>query len=103
MANSVARRRHEFGVRMALGASGRDVLALTIRHGAVLTAGGVGLGLAAAGAVLRLMDRSFYGLFSAEPALLMTTAGGLTAVALAATIIPARRATRLDPATVLKE
>lgn len=103
MSSAVAQRKHEFGVRMALGASATDVLALTIRQGATLTAVGVGIGVAAAVVMTGLVRNALFGILDGSPMLLVSVTLLLTFVAFIATVVPARRATTLDPAVVLKE
>ena len=102
MAYAVARRRSEFGIRLALGADGRQLRAMVLRQGAATTAVGLLAGLTAALLVGRLLQ-SF--LFEVGPADLPTFAGtacGLALMALAAVYVPARRVSRLDPVDVLK-
>ncbi len=98
---SVGRRLPEMGVRMALGAAGRDVAALVLRQSLMLVVVGVGIGLGAAAFLTRLIERLLYGV----PALDPVTFAGVAAVLLlaggAAAAIPAIRAARLDPVRVL--
>jgi putative ABC transport system permease protein len=101
MANYVGQRRHELGVRMALGASTGDVLKLAVGHGMKLAAIGIVLGLAGAAAVSRLIENAMLGVIALEYPLFVAVAGLLSIVAFAATLIPAARASRLDP-TVLR-
>jgi putative ABC transport system permease protein len=98
----VNRRVNEIGLRMALGAQPGDVLRLVMRQGALLAAGGVLLGLAAAFGCTRLMESMLYGVQATD---LYTFAGIallLAGVALAATYLPSRRAMGLDPVTALR-
>ena len=102
MAFSVAQRTREIGVRMALGAGRWEILRLMVGQGMIPVAIGVGIGLAAAAASTRLLRTLLYGV---EPYDLVTFAGVailLAGVALAASAIPARRATRVDPMVALR-
>jgi ABC-type antimicrobial peptide transport system permease subunit len=88
---------------MALGADAREVLGWILRAGVALTALGLCLGLAAAAALTRLMRTLLYQVSPLDPALYGALALTLLAVATLASWIPARRATRIDPAAVLKQ
>lgn len=102
VAASVARQTREVGVRMAMGAQRRDVLRLVLREGMVLTGTGLaaGLGLAFAGA--RLLRTLLYGIGTGDPLTYAGVAAVLTAVALCANLVPARRATKVDPLVALR-
>ena len=102
IAFGVSRRTQEIGVRVALGAQRSDVLRLMMRRGLRLTAIGVVLGAAGALALGRVMSGLLYGISPADPATLLAVAGGLGAVAMLATYLPARRATRVDPNVALR-
>lgn len=99
---SVSRRRHEIGLRMALGAGERDVLRLVVRQGMRVALLGAGAGLAGALLLTRLMSTLLYGVGSSDPATFVAVTLTLTAVALVASYIPARRATRIDPLVALR-
>jgi putative ABC transport system permease protein len=99
---SVARRRHEIGVRMALGAGRGAVLNLFVRDGVFVIAAGLVCGLSGALALTRVIDSLLFGVGPKDPWTLLSVAVVLGAVALTATVAPARRATRVDPLTVLR-
>ncbi len=103
MSYSVTQRARELGVRIALGADRTDVLRLVLRQGMSLAILGIGIGLAAALALTRLIESQLYGVTATDPATFALVAGVLAATALLANLIPAIRATRLDPAVVLRE
>jgi putative ABC transport system permease protein len=102
MAYSVTQRAHEIGVRVALGASRADVLRLVVGQGLRLVALGLGLGLMAAMALTRLMEKLLFEVSATDPATFTCVAALLILVALLACWIPARRATKVDPITVLR-
>jgi predicted permease len=103
MSHVLAVRRRELGVRMALGASSRDVLGLAIGQGVRLTLLGIVLGLAGAVALGRLIEGALFGIVALDGPLVLAIALLLGAVAVLAAVIPARRAMRLDPALVLRD
>jgi putative ABC transport system permease protein len=102
IAYSVAQRTHEIGVRMALGAKHGDVLRLVLRQGIVLTSFGIGLGIAGALALTRLLESYLYRVQPTDPIAFSSTALLLGAVATLAGYIPARRATKVDPLIALR-
>ena len=98
----VTRRTHEIGIRMALGAARRNVLAMIVGQGMVLTAVGVVLGVAAAMGVTRYLSSVLFEVHADDPITLFVVAIFLLLVALAACYVPARRATHVDPMVALR-
>ncbi len=99
---SVAQRTSEIGLRMALGALRRDVLVLVVWQGMRTSLIGIGIGLAGAYAASRLMVSLLFGVTPTDPVTFLGIALLLALVALAACLVPARRAMRIDPITALK-
>lgn len=102
MAYTVTQRRHEIGIRMALGAARGDVLRLVLGKAILLGTAGVALGGAAALGLTRLMASMLYGVKAADPLTFGCVAAVLFAVTVAASYAPAWRATRLDPLAALR-
>jgi putative ABC transport system permease protein len=99
---SVSQRTHEIGIRIALGAQSRNVLKLVLGQGALLAVIGVILGLGGAFALTRLMAGLLFGVTPTDAAIFICVPLGLTAIALLASYLPARRATRVDPLVALR-
>jgi putative ABC transport system permease protein len=102
IAYSVTQRTQELGIRIALGAQRRDVLRLVLGQGARLTLLGVTLGLLAALAISRLLASMLFGVSATDPLTFAGVVALLATVALLASFIPARRATRVDPIVALR-
>jgi hypothetical protein len=102
LAYAVARRTREIGVRMALGASQRTVIAMVVREGLVLTVIGVAIGIPCALAVGRLTANLLFGLTPSDPIVLAASAVFFIGVGLIAGLLPARRASAVDPMVALR-
>jgi putative ABC transport system permease protein len=99
---AVAQRTPEIGVRVALGAQHRDVLRLVMRRGMLLVGTGLAIGIAAALALGRVVAGLLYSVAPGDPTTLLAVTLFLTAVAIVATYLPARRATLVDPLVALR-
>jgi ABC-type antimicrobial peptide transport system permease subunit len=98
----VSQRTREIGVRMALGATAPSVRGMIVRQGALLAAGGVALGLLAAGAMSSIMASLLYGVEATDPLTYASVAVVLIAVSILASWIPAARAAGVDPSRALR-
>ena len=102
LAYAVSRRTREIGVRVAVGARPGDVRRLVLREGLGLAAAGIVLGLAGAAAAARLLARLLYEVGPADPVMFAAGPLVLLAVVAVACLLPARRATRVDPVVALR-
>jgi len=102
LANDVARRHRELGVRMAVGARAADIVRLVLRDGARNLIAGVVVGAGLASVSTRLLAGLLHGVTPGDPVTLAVVAGGLIAGGLIACAVPARRAARIDPLGALK-
>jgi ABC-type antimicrobial peptide transport system permease subunit len=105
MAYAVSQRTQEIGIRMALGADRRKVLMMIVRQGMMLTVVGVAIGLGGAFVLMKYLEgltSLLFGVEARDPATFAVIAGLLGAVALLACLVPARRATKVDPLTALR-
>jgi putative ABC transport system permease protein len=102
MAYSVAQRTAEFGIRQAIGAGRGDILRMVLAHGLRLSGWGIGAGVAASLLLTRLLAKMLYHVSATDPATFAGIAALMLAVALAASVLPAWRATRVDPLEALR-
>ena len=102
MSYAVARRAHELGVRLALGATPASLFALVVRHGLVLAAVGTVIGIGGGIALGRVMRGLLYGVEPADPVTLAAVPVLIVVIAMAACALPGRRAARTEPLTALK-
>lgn len=99
---TVSQRSRELGIRIALGASGSKVMAHVLRPGLALAAGGVGIGIVASLALTRLISSLLFGVTPADPLTFVGVSIVLLSVAVVACVIPARRASRVDPLVAMR-
>ena len=99
---SVSQRTHEIGIRIALGAQRGHVLALILRTGVVLAVSGILIGVAGALIITRLLTSLLYGVTPTDPMTFVIVSIALFGIAVAACLIPARRATRVEPLVALR-
>lgn len=102
MSYSVAQRTREIGIRMALGAGRGNVMGLVLKQGLTLVSAGVVLGLGAAFGITRLLASLLFGVSAIDPITFAGTSALLIVVALIASYVPARRATKVDPIIALR-
>ena len=102
MSYAVTQRRHELGIRMALGAHPGDILSLVLRRGMKLTLIGMALGLMGAVASTRLLRDMLFGIKPVDPLTFAAMTLLLMCISLVACFLPARRATKVDPMNVLR-
>jgi putative ABC transport system permease protein len=102
MAYSVSQRTREIGVRIALGATTREVMGMTLRDAVTLAAAGIAVGLVAAFGLAKVLTANMFGVVELDVPTFVVFAGLLALVAVLAGTIPARRAMRVDPITALR-
>ena len=103
MTYSVQRRNGEIGIRVALGASRADILRLVVGEGLKLVVGGIVIGLIGASFLSRVLESMLFGVKTTDPITFLCVAFLLTAIAVLACYIPARRAFRIDPMSALRQ
>jgi ABC-type antimicrobial peptide transport system permease subunit len=103
MAYNVSMRSREMGIRIALGAQARDVLGMVMRDGLVVIVAGLAIGLGAAWAATRVLRSQLYDISAADPMTFIVAALVLACIACFACYFPARRGTKVDPITALRE
>jgi predicted permease len=103
MSYSVSRRTNEIGIRMALGAQRSSIVRMIVRHGAELTGLGIAAGLAGAVLLTRVMATLLFGVSATDPMTFVAVPLLLAVIAVLASYLPARRATRVDPVVALRD
>jgi ABC-type antimicrobial peptide transport system permease subunit len=94
---------HDIGVRMALGAQQADILRMVLRKGLALVIAGIAIGLAASFALTRLLASELWGVSASDPLTFSAVVAVVVTVGAAACLLPARRATRVDPLIALRD
>ena len=102
MAYSISQRTHEIGIRMALGAQTRDILRLVMRRGLAIMILGVAFGLGLAFATTHVMTRLLYGLSATDPWVFLLASMLFIAVSIGAMLVPARKATKINPLVAMR-
>ena len=102
IAYGVSQRRHEIGVRLALGAAGRDIIRMVLGEGVRVIAVGIAVGLVLALAGARFVESLLFGVHARDPLTMIAVAVTLLLVAIAASLFPAWRAARVDPVAALR-
>jgi putative ABC transport system permease protein len=103
MSYTVVRRKHEIGIRMALGADRRQVVRMIVREAAMLLAAGLVVGVVTSIAAAKFAEALLFGLRPQDPVTLASAVAMLAAVSLAASYLPALRAARLEPTMALRD
>jgi len=103
LAYHVAQRRHEIGIRVALGSTQAGIMRLVLREGSWLAALGLGLGITGAAALRKVIENEIYGVGPLDPLVIAVAVAILAALVLAAAVLPARRATHVSPVQVLNQ
>jgi putative ABC transport system permease protein len=102
LAGAVVERTREIGIRMALGAARGDVIRMVLVRTLILAVAGVAAGTAGSFALTRVLDKLLFGIKPGDPATFLAGAALLTAIALIAALVPARRAAKVDPLLTIR-